>query len=170
MTQYLDMTQAKGCFGIIPENGETLVLTGVSVYSMPLSVKQKESEAYENFARKYGVHFIFDDCIPKIDFYTVPKIEVAASDNNGGFIASVGELFSLRDPVPLVYISSDRKTYLITEDSSEFLSIVSEWKGKLTPYDGIALYASKEDARKDYPIIDFEQTEVYKRHMALIDF
>ena len=170
MTQYLDMTQTAGCVAIIPENGETVVLTGVSVYSMPLSVKRKESEAYDDFSRKYGVHFIFDDCIPEIDFYTVPKIEVAATDNNGGFIASVGEPFSMRDPVPLVYISADRKAYLITEDSSKFLSIASEWREKLTPYDRIALYASKEDARKDYPIIDFEQTEVYKRHMAQIDF
>ena len=44
MTQYLDMTQTAGCVAIIPENGETVVLTGVSVYSMPLSVKRKESE------------------------------------------------------------------------------------------------------------------------------
>ena len=112
MTQYLDMTQVTGCFGVIPENGETIILIGVSVYSMPLSVKRKEGEAYEDFAQKYGVHFIFDDCIPEINFYTVPKIEVAATDNNGGFIASVGEPFSLRDSVPLVYISADRKTYL----------------------------------------------------------
>ena len=167
MTQYLDMTQTAGCVAIIPENGETVVLTGVSVYSMPLSVKRKESEIYDDFAQKYGIHFIFDDCIPEIDFYAIPKIEIAATDNDGGFIASVGESFSLRDSVPLVYISVDRKTYLITEDSSEFLSIASEWKKKLTPYDGIALYASKEDARKDYPIIDFEKTESYARHMEM---
>ena len=170
MTQYLDMTQVTGCFGVIPENGETIILTGVSVYSMPLSVKRKESEAYDDFAQKYGVHFIFDDCIPEIDFYTVPKIEVAATDGDGGFIASVGEPFSLRDSVTLIYISAERKAYLITKDSSKFLSIASGWKETLTAYDGIALYASKEDARKDYPIIDFEQTEVYKRHMAHIDF
>ena len=170
MTQYLDMTQTAGCVAIIPENGETVVLTGVSVYSMPLSVKRKESEIYDDFAQKYGIHFIFDDCIPEIDFYAIPKIEIAATDNDGGFIASMGESFSLRDSVPLVYISTDRKAYLITEDSSKFLSIASGWKEKLIAYDGIALYASKEDARKDYPIIDFEQTEVYKRHMAQIDF
>ena len=167
MTQYLDMTLTKGCFGIIPENGETIVFTGVSVYSMPLSVKRDEGEAYDDFARNYGVSFIFDDCIPEIDFYTVPKIEVAATDNVGGFIASVGEPFSFHSPVPLIYISPNRKAYLITEDSSEFLSIASEWREKLTPYDGITLYESKEDAKKDYPIIDFEKTEVYKRHIKM---
>lgn len=167
MIQYLDMTKAEGCFGVIPENGETVVLTGVYVNSMPISVKRKEGKAYDDFARKYGIHFIFDDCIPEIDFYSVPKIEIAATDNDGGFIASVGEPFSLRDPVPLIYISRERTVYLITEDSSEFLSIASEWREKLTPYDGITLYESKEEARKEYPIIDFDQTEAYKRHMAL---
>ncbi len=167
MIQYFDMTQTNGCFGIIPENGETIVFTGVSVYSMPLSVKRDEGESYDDFARKHGVHFIFDDCIPEIDFYTVPKIEVAATDNNGGLIASVGEPFSFHSPVPLIYISADRKVYLITEDSSEFLSITSEWSAKLTPYDGIALYKSKEDAKRDYPIIDFEKTASYKRHIEM---
>lgn len=163
MTQYLDMTQAKGCFGVIPENGETIILTGVSIYSMPLSVKQKEGKVYADFAQKYGVHFIFDDCIPEINFYTVPWIEIGATDNDGGFIASVGESFSLYNSVPLIYIASDRNIYLITEDSSEFLSIASVWKDKFAPYDGITLYASKEDARKEYPIIDFEKTEQYQK-------
>ena len=167
MTNYLDMTQANGCFGIIPENGETIVFTGVSVYSMPLSVKRDEGEAYDDFARKYGIHFIFDDCIPEIDFYTVPKIEIAATDSDGGFIASVGEPFSFHNPVPLIYISADRKVYLITDDSSKFFSIASEWRSRLIPYGGIKLYGSKEEAQKEYPIIDFEQTDAYKRHMEL---
>lgn len=167
MIQYLDMAQVKGCFGVIPENGEVIVLTGVSVNSMPLSVKRKEGEAYNDFARKYGIHFIFDDCIPEIDFYTVPKIEVAATDNVGGFIASVREPFSLHVSVPLIYISAERKAYLITEDSRKFLSIASKWKEKLTPYDGITLYTSKEDARKEYQIVDFEQTEAYQRHIEI---
>ena len=167
MIQYLDMTQTEGCIGVIPENGETIVFTGVSVNSMPLAVKREEGEAYDDFAQKYGIHFIFDDCIPEIDFYTVPKIEVAATDGDDGFIASVGEPFSLRDSVPLIYISAERKAYLITEDSRKFLSIASKWKEKLTPYDGISLYKSKEDARKEYQIVDFEQTEAYQRHIEI---
>ena len=69
--------------------------------------------------------------------------------------------------MPLVYISADRKAYLITEDSSKLLSIASEWKERLTPYDGITLYVSKEDARKEHHIIDFEKTEAYKKHMKI---
>ena len=54
MIQYMDMTKAEGCFGVIPENGETIVFTGVSINSMPLSVKRKEGELYADFAKKYG--------------------------------------------------------------------------------------------------------------------
>ena len=163
MTQYVDLTKTEGCIGLLAENGETIVLTGVSVNSMPLSVKEREGELYADFAAKYGIHFIFDDDIPEIDFYSVPRLDIGARDNDGGFIASVGEPFSLRDPVPLIYISADRKCYLLTKDATEFLSIVSNWKVKLTPYDAVTLYPSKDDARKDYQIIDFEKTEQYQK-------
>lgn len=162
MTQYIDMTKTEGCIGLIPENGETIVFTGVSINSMPLSVKSKEGELYADFARKYGIHFIFDDEIPEIDFYSVPRLDIAATDDTGGFIASVGEPFSLSGSARLVYISPDRHTYLITDNSSEFLSIVSDWKTRLSPFDGIRLYTSKEKAKEDYDIIDFEKTKAYE--------
>ena len=168
MIQYMDMTKAEGCFGVIPENGETIVFTGVSINSMPLSVKRKDGKVYEDFARKHGIAFIFDDAKPEIDFYTIPRIDIAAMDYDGGFIASVGEPFSLSDPVPLVYISKDKKCYLITSDSTKFLSFASEWKEKLTPYTGIAIYDSKEAASKDYLIIDFEKTKEYQDLMDMI--
>ena len=163
MTQYMDLTKTEGCIGILAENGETIVLTGVSVNAMPLSVKLKEGELYADFAKKYGIHFIFDDDIPDTDFYSVPRLDIGARDNGGGFIASVSESFSLSDSVCLVYISSDRKCYLLTKDATEFLSIVSDWKGRLTPYDGVTLYPSKDKAREEFEIIDFEKTEQYQK-------
>lgn len=162
MTQYIDVTKTEGCIGLIPENGETIVFTGVSINSMPLSVKSKEGELYADFARKYGIHFIFDDEIPEIDFYSVPRLDIAATDDAGGFIASVGEPFSLSGSARLVYISPDRHTYLITDNSSEFPSIVSDWKTRLSPFDGSRLYTSKEKAKEDYDIIDFEKTKAYE--------
>ena len=157
MTQYVDLTKTEGCIGILPENGETIVLTGVSVNSMPLSVKQREGELYADFAKKHGIHFIFDDDIPEIDFYSVPRLDIGARDNDGGFIASVSESFSLSDSICLVYISPDRKCYLLTKDATEFLTIVSDWR-----YDGVTLYPTKDKAREKYEIIDFEKTEQYQ--------
>ncbi len=165
MIHYIDMTNADG-FGVLPDPGDTVILTGVSVYSMPLSVKRREGELYADFGRKNGIHFIFDDEKPEIDFYSIPRLEIGATDSAGGFIGSVNEPFSLRETAPLVYISPDRRCFLITEDSSEFLSIVSEWRSRLTPYDGVTLYATKEQAKGEYPIIDFEKTEAYNRHIT----
>lgn len=169
MIQYIDMTKADGCFGVIPENGETIVFTGVSINSMPLSVKRKEGEVYADFAKKYGIHFIFDDDIPDIDFYSVPRLDIGAKDDVGGFIASVTEPFSLSDPISLVYISPDRQCYLITKDATEFLSIVSEWRDRLIPFDGVTLYASKEKVKQEYEIIDFEKTKEYRDLMEMIN-
>jgi len=56
MTQYIDMTKTEGCIGLIPENGETIVFTGVSINSMPLSVKSKEGEL-EAQVEQGGVNF-----------------------------------------------------------------------------------------------------------------
>lgn len=169
MIQYMDMTKAEGCFGVIPENGETIVFTGVSINSMPISVKRKEGKLYADFAEKYGIHFIFDDDIPDINFYSVPRLDIGAKDDAGGFIASVIEPFSLSDPISLVYISQDRHCYLITKDATEFLSIVSEWKSRLVPFDGVMLYASKEKAKQEYEIIDFEKTKEYRDLMEMIN-
>ena len=169
MIKYVDMTQAEGCFGIIAETGETIVFTGVSVNSMPMSVKRKEGELYEEFARKYGINFIFDNEIPNIDFYTIPRVDVVAVDNKGGFIASVGEPFSLSEPVPLIYISKEKKCYLITDDSRTLLSIAGEWRARLIPYSGITIYDSKDCARKDFKIIDLEKTDEYRNLMKLIN-
>lgn len=167
MTKYLDLTRVTGCVGVIPENGETLVLTGVSVNSMPLSVKRREWELYADFARKYDIHFIFDDCKPEPDFYTVPWIDIAAIDSSGGFLASVGEPFSLRESVRLVYISKERECFLITGDSRKLISMASSWKSALIPCDDIQIYDSEDSARKDYPIIDFEKTKEYEKLMNM---
>ena len=68
----------------------------------------------------------------------------------------------MSDSICLVYISPDRKCYLLTKDATEFLTIVSDWSGRLTPYDGVTLYPTKDKAREKYEIIDFEKTGQYQ--------
>lgn len=165
MVQYLDMTNARECMSVLPDPGQKLVLTGVSIYSMPLSVKKKDGALYADFAKKYGIHFIFDDEKPVIDFYSVPRIEIGATDGAGGFIASVNEPFSLREATPLVYISPERNCFLITQDSSRFLSIADRWRSCLSPWAGIRLFASKAQAKEAFNIVDLEETSVYRQHM-----
>lgn len=168
MTQYIDLTKTEGCIGILPENGESIVLTGVSVCSMPLSVKQKEGRLYADFAQKYGIQFLFDDDIPSIDFYTVPRLDIAATDCKGGFIASVGDPFDLSQSVTLVYISPDKNCYLITNDSTEFLAIVHDWRSRLSPFRKVEIFDSKDQAKEKYDIIDFEKTAQYQNLLEII--
>ena len=160
------MTNVNACIGILPDPGETVVFTGVSVYSMPLSIKRREGEQYADFARKFGIRFIFDDEKPVIDFYTVPWIEIGAADGSGGFFASVNGPFSLRDAVPLVYISPNRECFLLTEDSRQFLNMAPDWSTRLTPWDGIQIYPTKAQAKAEYGIVDLENTAAYHRHFA----
>lgn len=134
MIQYLDMTQVKGCFGVIPENGETIVFTGVSINLMPLSVKRKEGEVYADFAKKYGIHFIFDDDIPDIDFYSVPRLDIGAKDDAGGYIASVTEPFSLSDPIILIrreYRLDTKRSQPRRDEDSTFLTENNNHQPKL---------------------------------------
>ena len=47
--------------------------------------------------------------------------------------------------------------------------IASEWKDRLIPFDGVTLYASKEKAKQEYEIIDFEKTKEYQDLMEMIN-
>jgi len=161
MALYMDFSGTEGAVGYISD-GEPVIPVGVKINAMPMSVKNKEWEIYQQFARDNDVHFLFEDNLPTIDFYAVPQVEIAATDSVGGLIASVGEDFSLSHSVPLIYISPQRKCFLITADSTQFLSIASQWKEHLVPYDGVMLYASKEAAKADFPIVNIVDTAEYK--------
>ena len=73
---YLDTTQADMCNSVYVNDAE-VVLAGASVNAM--SVKHKNSE-YQKFAEEYDIHFIFADDVPKVDFYTVPMVDIFAVD------------------------------------------------------------------------------------------
>ena len=169
MTRYFDMTNVHGCIGFIPENGEKIVLTGVSISAMPLSVKRKEAQAYEQFAQAYGIRFLFEDDTPNVPFYSVPRLDIAAVDDSGGFIASVVEPFCLDESVPLVYISKECRCYLITDDSTKLLSIAHCWRDQLQPYAEVQLFPTKDDARMVYNIEDVEKIPEFQRLMKLME-
>lgn len=139
-----------GAVGFFTSKGK-VIFCGSEVYAMDKSEKSAE---YEMFAKENDIHFLFDDFIPEIPFYTVPYTSVAALTSDGGFIASVGKPFDLYDKMEIVYITKDRKCFLITEDSTKFLSAAPHWREHLTPYDKIEFFDSKADAEKAYLIED----------------
>ena len=147
---YLDTTQADMCIGVIVNDAE-VVEAGTPVNAM--SVKHKNNE-YQRFEEDYDIHFIFEDNIPEIDFYTIPMVDVFAVDSVGGYIGSIGQYTDLEVDIPICYIDSEKKCYLIATNGSDFLSKVHQWKEQLTPYTDIEFFESFEMAQKKFEFLD----------------
>jgi len=153
MSLYIDFSNITECIGVI-KDGEPAIPTGTTVSPMPHSVREREQEAYDRFFRDYDIRFLFDGDCPDIDFYAVPRVDVAAVTGEGGLIASVIQPFDLNASMPLIYIAPDRKCFLITEDSTSFLSIAPIWRDRLQPYDGVQLFPSREAAEAHHKILN----------------
>ena len=152
---YLDTTQADMCISVYLHDAE-VVLAGASVNAM--SVKHKNSE-YQKFAEKYDVHFIFADDVPKVDFYTVPMVDIFAVDSAGGYVGSVGQLTDLEADIPICYIDGEKRCYLIATNGNDFLSKVGNWKADLMPYNDIEFFDSLEMAKKKFEFLDRAEIE-----------
>lgn len=146
---YLDMTEA-GCTAVFMQDAE-IVPAGTTIYSMP--VKDKDSE-YQKYADLYDFHFIFDDNVPAVDFYTIPFIDIVAIDSQGGYIGTVGEHSDIYSDAPICYIDKDRNCYHIADSLREIIQHPENWKSSLKPLDRVEFYASKEDAMKQYEFIE----------------
>ena len=152
---YLDTTQADMCISVYLHDAE-VVLAGASVNAM--SVKHKNSE-YQKFAEEYDIHFIFADDVPKVDFYTVPMVDIFAVDSAGGYVGSVGQLTDLEADIPVCYIDAEKRCYLIATNGNDFLSKVGNWKADLMPYNDIEFFDSLEMAKKKFEFLDRAQIE-----------
>ena len=72
---YIDMSQVDGsCVGVFV-SGKEVVPVGTTAYSMPVEDRDEE---YQRYADEYDIHFIFDDRMVNIDFFTVPWIDIMA--------------------------------------------------------------------------------------------
>ena len=91
----------------------------------------KKNENYQQYADEYDIHFIFDDNIPKLSFYTVPQVDVFATDSEGGLIVLVGSITDLESNSPICYINKNKKCFLIANDFKNFLERTDNWKSIL---------------------------------------
>lgn len=152
---YLDMTQANMCIGVYVKDAE-VITAGATVNAM--SVKHKNNE-YQRFADEYDIHFIFEDDVPSIDFYTIPMVDIFATDSAGGYIGSVGQATDLQKDIRICYIDADKICYLIAENGEEFLKKVNQWKEQLITYADIEFFESFEVARERYEFLDRSKLE-----------
>ena len=114
---YLDVTGLENGLCIFVEDKE-IIPAGTTVYYLSLSEK---NENYQQYADEYDIHFIFDDNIPKLSFYTVPQVDVFATDSEGGLIGTVGSITDLESNSPICYINKNKKCFLIANDFKNFL-------------------------------------------------
>lgn len=148
-TMYLDMTE-NSCTSVFIKDTK-IAPAGTTIYSMP--VKDKNDE-YDLLADKYDIHFIFDDNIPIIDFYSIPRIDIMATDSSGGFIGTLGELSNLNGDAKICYIDAAKKCFVIALNFRDLMNNLSDWKEKAIPCEEINLFASKDEAMKSYKFVD----------------
>ena len=146
---YLDRTEVHD--GVFIKDAE-IIPAGTTIYSM--SVKDRNAE-YEKYADEYDINFIFDDDIPLIDFYTIPQVDIVATDSQGGFFGTIGQTTDLKSNAPICYIDKDRNCYLIAENGKDFLKCAPMWRNSLKEYNGVTFYNSKSDAAEVVEIIDW---------------
>lgn len=146
---YLDITEFTEATSVFVKDAE-VILAGTTINSMSANDRNKE---YQRYASDYDIHFIFDDCIPYMGFYTVPLVDIMAKDSVGGFIGTVGQKCDLESNAPICYINTDLECFLIASSGKEFLENIESWKNNLKPYDKITIYGSKGEAEKELEFI-----------------
>ena len=149
---FLDQTEANEYMSIFIKGAE-IIRAGTTIYSM--SVKDKNAE-YERYADEYDIHFIFDDDIPQINFYTIPQVDIMATDSQGGFIGTIGQMTDLESDAQICYIDNERNCYLIAENAKDFIKCAPIWRNCLKDYNGITFYNSKSDAEKVVEFVDWK--------------
>lgn len=149
---YIDIRQLESseAFFVGLEDKE-IILAGRIINSMSINEKNYE---YQRYADDYDIHFIFDDCIPDVEFYTVPILDIFSKDSDGGFIGSLGQQFDLKGDSPVCYVNRDIECFIVSENMKEFLKDIKCWKKNLKVYDKVIFYHSKEEAQEELDFFD----------------
>ena len=149
---YLDVSKRENYPAISIGIKDTEVITsGSTVYHMDSNDK---NEIYQQYADEYDIHFIFDEDIIKLSFYTVPQVDVFATDSEGGLIGTVGSFTDLQSDLPICYINKNKECFLVANSGKEFLETTKSWKNNLKPYNEVIFYESKLEAEKELRFIN----------------
>lgn len=149
---YLDVSKRENYPAISIGIKDTEVITsGSTVYHMDSNDK---NETYQQYADEYDIHFIFYDDTIKLSFYTVPQVDVFATDSEGGLIGTVGSFTDLQSDLPICYINKNKECFLVANSGKEFLETTKSWKNNLKPYNEVIFYESKLEAEKELRFIN----------------
>lgn len=133
----------------VPKGAE--IISGGTMVE-PMSIQYKTTE-YEKYREQYGIAFIFEDNIPVIDFYTVPLINVFATDSFGGFFGRLETSTEISCEEPICYINQKKDCFIVANSANEFLRFINEglWENILKTTkktNQIVVYKSKADAEE----------------------
>ena len=165
--KYIDITEYP-CTSFFFSNTEDVghIFAGITVYKMPV---REKGELYDQIADSCDIHFLFDDSEVQIDYYTVPRVDIFATDSCGGQFGTIGECSDIESQAPICYIDCDKKVFLAAGSLSSLLK-ETNWKEHLIAYDGVEVFSSKDAAEKKYEFLhmpgwyirEISATEVWK--------
>jgi hypothetical protein len=146
---YFDVSEDNSCYSVFVKGAEA-VPAGTTVYSM--SVKHN-CEEYENIAEQLDIYFIFDDDIPKVNFYTVPRVDIFAVSSAGGFLGTIGTITDIEGSSKICYINKNRKCFTIAENLKELL-VSPDWKENMKPAEEIWMFNTLGEAKENLEFIE----------------
>lgn len=94
-------------------------------------------------------------------------VEIFAIDSAGGYIGSVGQSTDLQEDIPICYIDTDKRCYLIAENGREFLKKVHQWKEHRIPYTNIEFFESFKEAQEKFEFLDRVKLEQELRNVKI---
>ena len=157
MKRYIDAKQC-ACIAIYAKDEEgkpiEIVQAGTTIYSMQI----KDRKDYLMIEEKNAVFFIFDDCIPQIDFYAVPRIDIFARDNQDGYFGTIGDISDLENLKAIIcYIDNNRNVFKVANCLREFLfptDTIRERIQPMKPISGITFCSSLKEAKVLYEFLN----------------
>ena len=146
---YYDMSDVTaGAVGVFVRDAKVLP-AGTTICTMP--VQEKAEAGYAEFAKK-DVYFIFEDDVPKINFFDVPRVDVFAR-TSVGLLACLGESADVDSDAPIVLIDDELNVRRAAKNMMDMLTS-SNWKDCIGEENGVKLYLDREAAMAELEFVD----------------
>lgn len=152
-TVYYDMNDITvGAVGVFLRDAKVMP-AGVTMACEPAVARQDANvmQAYARFAEK-DVHFIFQDDLPAIDFYSVPRVDVFARTTDG-LLATVGESSDAEGEAPIVLIDHKKHVYRAAKTMMDLLTSTN-WKDGVGEERDVRIFPNREAAEAELEFID----------------
>ena len=152
----------------INKSGNAMKAISMNVIANLFAIKSRKLN--ENFVTKSELGYV-KTLLQKE--YNEKNMDTAIIDRvNNEYFEDLGDIFVLNSNnsisifdiesnVPICYIDSDKKCYVIAENGKEFLKNISKWKDKKELINDIKFYSSKEEAEKENEFLDIKELEKY---------